>query len=61
MNINQEEFNKQMKEQADRRRMKFLELKLSGMSEVEIGERSGISRQRVNQIINKARKLKESV
>lgn len=49
-------YDLKLKEQAARRAARYLALHIKGMSDVDIGKRFGISRQRVNFLINKARK-----
>ena len=57
MNKNQIAFNRKQAELAAKRGAMFLRLHNKGMTEKDIARKFGISRQRVNQILNKARNV----
>jgi len=50
-------FNRKLAEQKARRAKMYLRLKTGGMSEADIGRKYGISRQKVNELINHARRI----
>ena len=50
-------FNRKLAEQKARRAKMYLRLKENGMTELEIAKRYKISRQKVNELINHARRL----
>ena len=50
-------FNRKLAEAKARRSKMYLRLKERGMSEIDIGKKYGISRQKVNELINHARRI----
>lgn len=55
MSKSQDDFNQRIAEEAAKRGDLYLKLRNKGMSEIDIGKKYGVSRQRVNSIINKAK------